>query len=111
MRPDRARALLSLAPDLFRGGPAASHRLIWNLFGDEIGRTRDFLFRTVADRPLTAIIRSARLPQDPFDLCASRRGLSPPGSPLGKGCASGSAPFLACSGSRPRAGEAAGSAS
>jgi CRISPR system Cascade subunit CasE len=68
LRPERARALLSLAPELFRGGPAASHRLVWNLFGDGDERRRDFLFRTVADRPLTAVIRSARKPQDPFDL-------------------------------------------
>jgi CRISPR system Cascade subunit CasE len=69
LRPDRARAVLALAPDLFAGGPeAAAHRLIWTLFGDKAERQRDFLFRVVADRPLQAIVRSARPPVDQLDL-------------------------------------------
>ena len=69
LRPDRARAVLALAPDLFAGGPeAAAHRLIWTLFGDNAERQRDFLFRVLGDRPLQAVVRSARPPVDQLDL-------------------------------------------
>jgi CRISPR system Cascade subunit CasE len=62
--PDRARALSAFPPGFVAAGPAAAHRLIWSLFGDTAERRRDFLFRVLDEKPLRAVVRSARPPAD-----------------------------------------------
>jgi len=63
LKPEAARSLLILMGRDAKG-TGLTHRLAWTLFPDDGEMKRDFLYRVVAERPLTLVARSARRPDN-----------------------------------------------